>query len=210
MSKVSPEREDIAALLDKVPLTSLETSAPKETVCVTGATGYVGAHVVRRLLRIGHTVHAPIRNPDDKKKVDGLMTMPGAPELLTVYKADLMEAGSYDEAMVGCSTVIHVASPWFMVGNKKFVKENLLDPALTGTENIMASCSRTPTVKKVRLFCLRTLIANSRALIVNPRPPKLNTARCYGYDMDCMCGLSTVQTATRLCGQRRDKGGGLL
>ena len=46
------ERPDVVALLDKVPLTPAEQSAQKAFICcVTGATGMVGSHVARRLLR---------------------------------------------------------------------------------------------------------------------------------------------------------------
>ena len=54
------EREDVVQLLDRVPLTPIEKQGPQKICCVTGATSMVGSHVVRRLLRIGHTVHAPV------------------------------------------------------------------------------------------------------------------------------------------------------
>ena len=74
MAKVDPggpitERADVVELLDKVPLTKLEQDAPKQVCCLTGATSLVGAHVVRRLLRAGHTVHAPIRGGDDAPRL---------------------------------------------------------------------------------------------------------------------------------------------
>ena len=79
------ENPDVVSLLDKVPLTPLERSAPKQICCVTGSTGMVGSHVVRRLLRTGHTVHAPVRSLDDEK-VGFLKAMPGADELLKLFK----------------------------------------------------------------------------------------------------------------------------
>ena len=54
------ESPDVVALLDKVSLTPMELNASKHVVCVTGSTGIVGSHIVRRLLRSGHTVHAPV------------------------------------------------------------------------------------------------------------------------------------------------------
>ena len=111
----------------------------------------VGSHVVRRLLRTGHTVHAPVRSLDDEK-VDFLKAMPGADELLKLFKvSDLMEPGAYDEPISGCEVVLHVASPFFMVGSQKNIKEKLLDPAIAGIENVLASCSKAKTVKRVVL-----------------------------------------------------------
>ena len=112
MAKVDPggpitERADVVELLDKVPLTKLEQDAPKQVCCLTGATSLVGAHVVRRLLRAGHTVHAPVRGAADAPRLGYLKAMPGAAERLKVFGGcDLMVAGSYDASMVGCATVI--------------------------------------------------------------------------------------------------------
>jgi hypothetical protein len=43
------------AALD-IPLRPEEKAAEPQTVCVTGATGYVAGHIVARLLAAGHTV----------------------------------------------------------------------------------------------------------------------------------------------------------
>ena len=107
------ERSDVVALLDKVPLIPAEQSAPKRVCCVTGATGMVGSHVARRLLRAGHTVHAPVRSMD-VENVGFLKAMPGADERLKLFKVtNLLDAGAYDESIAGCEVVLHVASPFF-------------------------------------------------------------------------------------------------
>lgn len=144
------ENSELAALLDKVPLTPAEKNAAPQTTCVTGATSTIGAHVVRRLLRAGHTVHAPVRGTEAKADVAYLKAMPGASERLKLfYGVDLLIDGSYDASMVGCSSVHHVASSFYMVGSKKNIQKKLIDPAIKGTENVLASCSRTPTITKV-------------------------------------------------------------
>jgi len=96
------ESPDVVALLDKVPLTPLEESSRKRVCCVTGSTGMVGSHVVRRLLRAGHTVHAPVRSLGEEK-VGFLKAMPGADERLKLFKVtNLMNPGAYDESISGC------------------------------------------------------------------------------------------------------------
>ena len=105
------EKPELAELLDKVPLTPAEKAAEPQTTCVTGATSTIGAHVVRRLLRAGHTVHAPVRGSETTADVAYLKAMPGAERLKLFYGVDLLIEGSYDASMVGCASVIHVASP---------------------------------------------------------------------------------------------------
>ena len=143
------EKPELAELLDKVPLLPAEKVSEPQTTCVTGATSTIGAHVVRRLLRAGHTVHAPVRGSETTADVAYLKAMPGAERLKLFYGVDLLVDGSYDAAMVGCSSVHHVASPFYMCGSKKNIQNKLIDPAIKGTENVLASCSRTPTVKRV-------------------------------------------------------------
>ncbi|MEE2789025.1 MAG: NAD-dependent epimerase/dehydratase family protein [Myxococcota bacterium] len=143
------ESEDMIGLLDKVALTPLEQNSPRLVCCVTGATSMVGSHVVRRLLRAGHTVHAPVRSLDENK-IGFLKAMPGANDRLKFFKVTgLTDPGSYDESILGCDVVHHVASPFFMVGSKEKLEHKLFGPALGGVENILAACSKAPTVKKV-------------------------------------------------------------
>ena len=145
------EDPDMVLLHDKVALLPAESHAPKVVACVTGATSFVGQHIVRRLLRLGHTVHAPVRDMDDSF-VGFLKAFPGAPERLKLFKVtSLVDPGAYDEAMKGCEALHHVASPFFLVGSKDQIQSKLLDPAIKGIENVLASCSKTPTMKKVIL-----------------------------------------------------------
>lgn len=119
-------------------------------VLVTGASGYVAGWIVKKLLDEGHTVHAAVRNPLDKSQVGHLIALAeNAPGSIELFRADLLEHGSYDGAMQGCSIVFHTASPFF---NKvKDPQRELIDPALKGTANVLESVNRTPTVKRVVL-----------------------------------------------------------
>jgi hypothetical protein len=47
----------------------------------------------------------------NEKKLAHLLSLEGARERLQLMKADLMEEGSFDHAIMGCHGVFHTASP---------------------------------------------------------------------------------------------------
>jgi len=119
-------------------------------VLVTGATGYVAGWIVQRLLEEGVTVHAAVRNPGDSRKIRHLEELAAKlPGTLRFFKADLLDNGSFAEAMAGCAIVFHTASPFTL--NVRDPQKELVDPALLGTRNVLESANRTPSVKRVVL-----------------------------------------------------------
>ncbi|BBH18104.1 NAD-dependent epimerase [Nocardioides baekrokdamisoli] len=129
-------------------MTSIEPSAP---VLVTGGSGYVASWIVRYLLEDGRTVRATVRNPDKASGLEHLHALAQEhPGRLTLHKADLLEEGSYTEAMQGCELVIHTASP-FLIGKVNDPYEDLVRPALEGTKNVLDSVEATASVKRVVL-----------------------------------------------------------
>ncbi|KAA1428092.1 aldehyde reductase [Nocardioides antri] len=124
---------------------------PDSPVLVTGATGYVASWIVRYLLEDGRTVRGTVRDPDKAIGLEHLHALADAhPGRLTLHRADLLETGSYDEAMQGCELVIHTASP-FLLGKVRDPERQLVRPALEGTRNVLASVDATPSVKRVVL-----------------------------------------------------------
>ncbi|XP_047153764.1 dihydroflavonol 4-reductase-like, partial [Vigna umbellata] len=81
------------------------------TVCVTGASGFIGSWLVMRLIQRGYTVRATVLDPDNMKEVKHLLEIPGAKSKLSLWKANLAEEGSFDEAIKGCTGVFHLATP---------------------------------------------------------------------------------------------------
>ncbi|MFC5218299.1 NAD-dependent epimerase/dehydratase family protein [Streptomyces coerulescens] len=121
-------------------------------VLVTGGSGFVGSHLVHRLLERGDRVHATVRSTAATSKVRPLREMQDAhPGRLSLFEADLLTEGAFDEAMTGCRTVFHVASPFRMPEKIKDGRRDMVDPALLGTRNVLAAVERTPTVERVVL-----------------------------------------------------------
>lgn len=125
----------------------IDTARP---VLVTGATGYVAGWLVKRLLDAGITVHAAVRDPDESKKLQHLNAIADtAPGRIEYFKSDLLQDGSYAEAMKGCGIVFHTASPFTSAVEDP--QRDLIDPAVNGTRNVLQQASRTDGVQRVVL-----------------------------------------------------------
>ncbi|XP_010245915.1 PREDICTED: bifunctional dihydroflavonol 4-reductase/flavanone 4-reductase-like [Nelumbo nucifera] len=72
---------------------------------------YIGSWLVMRLLEQGYIVRATVRDPSNINKVKHLLDFPKAKTHMTLWKADLAEEGSYNEAIHGCTGVFHLTTP---------------------------------------------------------------------------------------------------
>jgi nucleoside-diphosphate-sugar epimerase len=124
-------------------------SGSGKTVCVTGASGYIASWLVKYLLERGYTVKGSVRSLGDPKKTEHLLALEGAKERLSLFEANLLEEGSFDAGIDGSECVFHTASPFFNETNNPY--PDLIDPAVKGTLNVLASCAKTPSVKRVVL-----------------------------------------------------------
>ncbi|KAF6160907.1 hypothetical protein GIB67_025442, partial [Kingdonia uniflora] len=118
-------------------------------VCVTGASGYLASSLVKHLLLSGYHVRGTVRDPGNYAKVKHLWQLEGANERLELVKADLMEDGSFDDAIMGCVGVFHTASP--VIGPTTDPKTEILDPAKEGTLNVLRSCKKNLSLRRVVL-----------------------------------------------------------
>ncbi|MDQ0687901.1 nucleoside-diphosphate-sugar epimerase [Streptomyces achromogenes] len=121
-------------------------------VLVTGGSGFVAAHLVQQLLARGYRVHTTVRSTANAAKCGPLHALQDAfPGRLDLFEADLLTEGSFDEAMRACAVVFHVASPFLMPEKIKDGRRDVVEPALRGTRNVVASIERTPTVRRLVL-----------------------------------------------------------
>ncbi|PTX42166.1 nucleoside-diphosphate-sugar epimerase [Christiangramia gaetbulicola] len=128
-------------------MTTIDKTKP---VLVTGATGYVAGWLVKRLLEDGLTVHAAVRDPEKEHKVHHLNGIAeNSPGTIKYFKSDLLDVGSYAEAMQGCELVFHTASPF--TSDFDDAQKELIEPAVKGTDNVLSQANKTPGVKRVVL-----------------------------------------------------------
>jgi len=71
---------------------------------VTGASGFVGSAVARRLLARGHAVRALVRPGGDRRNLTGLDLEP--------VEGDLLEPAGFAAALRGCEALFHVAADY--------------------------------------------------------------------------------------------------
>ncbi|KAK8688006.1 hypothetical protein V6N13_086795 [Hibiscus sabdariffa] len=133
-----------------------------KVVCVTGASGYVASWVVKLLLQRGYTVRATVRDPNDPKKTQHLVSLEGAEERLHLLKAVLLEEGCFDSIVDGCVGVFHTASP--VIFSATDPQTELIDPAIKGTLNVLKSCAKVPSIKRV------VITASIASVLYNEKP----------------------------------------
>ncbi|KAH0913436.1 hypothetical protein HID58_036757 [Brassica napus] len=127
-----------------------------KVVCVTGASGYIASWIVKLLLLRGYTVKATVRDPNH------LLTLDGARERLQLFKASLLEEGSFEHAIDGCDAVFHTASPVKIIATDP--QAELIEPAVKGTINVLTTCTKVSSVKRV-------ILTSSMATLLSPNFP---------------------------------------
>lgn len=68
---------------------------------VTGATGFIGWHVAKKLLERGHRVRALVRPSSQVREIE-----------LETVEGDLRDANSLERAVAGCGLVFHIAADY--------------------------------------------------------------------------------------------------
>ncbi|HNE06495.1 MAG TPA: NAD-dependent epimerase/dehydratase family protein, partial [Anaerolineales bacterium] len=93
---------------------------------VTGATGFVGGVLAKKLREAGHEVNASVRSPEKAKDLQALG--------VKLFKGDVTDKESMREAMTGVDGVYHIAG-WYKVGTRD--KSGGVQVNINGTRNVL-------------------------------------------------------------------------
>ena len=120
------------------------------TTLITGATGFVGSAVVRRLIDAGHQVRALARADSDRRNLDGLE--------LDVVTGDLRDPASLARAVAGCSALFHVAADYRLWAPDP---DELYRSNVAGTRDLMVAAAGAGVERIVYTSSVATLGFNA-------------------------------------------------
>lgn len=128
-----PQEATASALPKPKPAAAIGVAKP---ALVTGATGFVGWHVARKLLDHGYGVRVLARDPARVRELDGIETV----------KGDLCDPDSLDRAVTGCGVVFHIAADYRLWTREP---DAMFRSNVDGTRNLLAAAKRAGVEKVV-------------------------------------------------------------
>ncbi len=133
---------------------------------VTGATGHVGANLVRTLMAQGRPVRALIHI--DRRATEGL-------DIETVH-GDVREPESLDKAFEGVDTVYHLAANLSLTTTREFETVNV-----AGTRNMVDACLRHGVKRMVHFSSIDAVAYNPEVELIDESSPLLQSSSYSTY-----------------------------
>src|SRR5579859_6173288 len=110
-------------------------------VFLTGASGFVGRHMLQRLLEEGHSVRALVRDPDKACEL--------AQSSVELVSGDVANGAGLEQGMRGCDAAIHLVGIIVEKGTNTFERVHHL-----GTRNVVDAAKRAGIRRFVQMSAL--------------------------------------------------------
>lgn len=151
------------------------------TIAVTGATGHVGANLVRALLARGERVRVLVR--DDTRALDGL-------ELERV-QGDVLDPASLERAFDGVDQVFHLAAYISLLNDWSRLEATNVQ----GPTNVVAACKRAGVRRLIHVSSIEALLhRDCRRPVTEASPPPVDILES-AYGRSKALGMRVVRQA---------------
>lgn len=116
------------------------------TIFITGATGFIGSHVVNTTLDAGYRVRLSVRKEEQIATLRQLFSSSSA-RLEFVVIPDMSRNEAFEGKLDDVQYILHLASP--MPGKGEDFMSDYLKPAVEGTITLLNAAKASSTVKRV-------------------------------------------------------------
>jgi dihydroflavonol-4-reductase len=138
-------------------------------IAVTGATGHVGANMVRALVEQRHSVRALVRT--DRRALEGVP--------LELVEADVLDAASLERAFAGVDRVFHLAARISIApGDEALVQQTNVE----GVRNVVEACLRAGVKRLLHMSSIHAVAAHPLAELIDEKRPLAEGAHLLPYD----------------------------
>ncbi|KAJ5533717.1 hypothetical protein N7494_010269 [Penicillium frequentans] len=121
-------------------------------ILVTGGNGFIAAHCIANLLQSDYHVRATVRSTEKAEATRNALSTAGVQHLARLQLVVVPDPTNLD-ALVGvlenCQAILHLASAFSYDAAPGEFEEQLMLPALKGTQVICEAAQRCPTVRRV-------------------------------------------------------------
>ncbi len=153
------------------------------TTLVTGASGFLGRLLVRRLLEEGHAVRVLERRPTDAW--DGLA--------VDRAHGDVTDRASLDAACAGVERVFNLAG---VVDHREVARDRLMAVNVGGVEHVLAAAAAAGAGRVVHVSSIASIgFADDPATVLDEESPYPDAARRYPYALSKRLGHEAALAA---------------
>lgn len=139
-------------------------------ILVTGATGFVGGKLTKKLLDLGHEIRVLSRSGEVPRDL--------AHQNLEVVKGDVTDLASLERACAQCESVFHLAG---VVGYSRAMRQEMTLANVVGTANVLDACEKNKIQKLFYMSSVVTIGASFTKDVLRETSPYLLQDLQLGY-----------------------------